>query len=151
MVTGLALLISSVSRDMLTVTAWSILAMFLLAIPSFNILMPGLTTQWIRVLPSYYLIDPVFRIINFDAGWSEVWRQLLVLLAISIALYGLGSGLSGGGWYEPETYWNFAAKRDCSRTEEFYLHLWLVMPSHLDAGAFPAFWLVFLGTPPGCG
>jgi ABC-2 type transport system permease protein len=90
MVTGLALLISSVSRDVLTVTAWSILAMFLLAIPSFNILMPGLTTQWIRVLPSYYLIDPVFRIINFNAGLSEVWSQLLVLLAISIALYGLG-------------------------------------------------------------
>jgi ABC-2 type transport system permease protein len=90
MVTGLALLISSVSRDMLTVIAWSILAMFLLAIPSFNILIPGLTTQWIRALPSYYLIDPVYRIINFDAGFDEVWSQLLLLLAFSVALYGLG-------------------------------------------------------------
>jgi ABC-2 type transport system permease protein len=90
MVTGLALLVSAVSRDMLTVIAWSILAMLLLAIPSFNILIPGLTTQWIRALPSYYLIDPVYRIINFGAGFGDVWSQLLLLLAFSAALYGLG-------------------------------------------------------------
>jgi ABC-2 type transport system permease protein len=90
LVTAVALLISSVSRDMLTVIAWGILAMFMLSVPSFNILMPGLITQWIRVLPSYYLIDPVYRIMNFDAGLSEVWSQLLVLLVISVTLYWLG-------------------------------------------------------------
>jgi ABC-2 type transport system permease protein len=90
LVTGSALLISSISRDMLTVTSWSILGMFLLAIPSFNILIPGLTTQWIRILPSYYLIDPIYRVINFGAGWADVWSQMLVLLAFSAALYGLG-------------------------------------------------------------
>jgi ABC-2 type transport system permease protein len=90
LVTAVALLISSVSRDMLTVIAWGILAMFMLSLPSFNILMPGLITQWIRVLPSYYLIDPVYRIMNFGAGWNDVSGQLLVLLAFSLGLYGLG-------------------------------------------------------------
>jgi ABC-2 type transport system permease protein len=90
LVTGLAFLISAVSRDMLTVIAWSIVAMFLLMVPSLNILMPGLTTQWIRVLPSYYLIDPVYRIINFGAQAGDVWLQLLVLLAFSLVVYGLG-------------------------------------------------------------
>ncbi|HSV86406.1 MAG TPA: ABC transporter permease, partial [Levilinea sp.] len=90
LITGSAFLISAVSRDMLTVIAWSIVAMFLMAIPSFNILIPGLTTQWIRALPSYYLIDPIYRIINFGAGWSDVRSHLLLLLAFSIAIYGLG-------------------------------------------------------------
>jgi ABC-2 type transport system permease protein len=144
MVTGLALLISSVSRDVLTVTAWSILAMFLLAIPSFNILMPGLTTQWIRVLPSYYLIDPVFRIINFNVpDWPKFGVNCWCCWRSRLRSTGWVSGLSGGGWYEPATYWYFAAKRVCSGTEEFHLHLWLSDASCFDTGAFPAFWLLF--------
>jgi ABC-2 type transport system permease protein len=90
MVTGTAFLISAVSRDMLTVIAWGMLAMFLMAVPSLNILMPGLTTQWVRLIPSYYLIDPIYRIINFGAGPADVAVQLLILLAFSIILYGLG-------------------------------------------------------------
>ncbi|MEN4041747.1 MAG: ABC transporter permease [Anaerolineaceae bacterium] len=90
LITGAAFLVSSVSRDMLTVIAWSIVAMFLMVIPSFNILLPGLATQWIRALPSYYLIDPIYRVISFGAGWNDVGSQLLILLAYSILIYGLG-------------------------------------------------------------
>lgn len=90
LVTGLSFLIASVARDMMSVIAWSMLGMIILAIPSFNILLPGLTTGWIKIIPSYYLVDTVYRVINFEAGWSQVGGSLITLLALAAASFGLG-------------------------------------------------------------
>ena len=90
MVTGMSFMIASVARDMMSVMAWSMLAMILLAIPSFNILLPGLTTNWIKVIPSYYFVDTVYRVMNFNAGFSQVSASLMVLLALAVAFFGLG-------------------------------------------------------------
>jgi ABC-2 type transport system permease protein len=90
LITGISFLISSVGRDMMSVMGWGMLALIVLAIPSFNILLPGLTTGWIKALPSYYLVDTVYRVINFEAGWSDVAGNLLALLLFSVAFIGLG-------------------------------------------------------------
>jgi ABC-2 type transport system permease protein len=95
LITGLALLIASVSRDMMSVMAWGMLALILLAVPSFNLLLPGLTTGWIQVIPSYYLVDTIYRVVNFDAGWSQVAGSLAALLAFSIGFFGLGVAVLG--------------------------------------------------------
>jgi ABC-2 type transport system permease protein len=95
LITGLSLMIASVSRDMTSVMGWGMLALILLAIPSFNLLLPGLTTDWIRVIPSHYLVDTIYRVINFDASWSQVRTNLVVLLAFSIGFFGLGMVVLG--------------------------------------------------------
>lgn len=88
--TAVAFLLSSISKDMLSVTGWGTLAILILALPSFNLVFPGLTSNWVRAIPSYYLIDTVHRVLNFDAGWQDVGPNLLILGACSVLLVGLG-------------------------------------------------------------
>jgi ABC-2 type transport system permease protein len=90
MVTGVAFLIASVGRDLMSVMGWGILAILLLALPSFSFLVPGLATNWIKALPSYYLVDTVYTTINFGATWADAARNLLLLLAYAAAFMTLG-------------------------------------------------------------
>ena len=61
-----------------------------LAIPAMNVLLPGLTTDWIKIIPSYYLVDSVHRIMNFDATWGAVWSNILILAAFAVVFLSLG-------------------------------------------------------------
>jgi ABC-2 type transport system permease protein len=90
LITGISFLIASVARDFMSVVGWGMLVIILMAIPAFNVLLPGLTSDWVRVLPSYYYVDPLYRVINFGAGWSQVYPSLLALLAFGAAFFALG-------------------------------------------------------------
>jgi ABC-2 type transport system permease protein len=90
LVTGLGFLVASISKDMMTVMGYGMVVLIVMGIPAFNVLLPGLTTDWIRILPSYYLVDTVHQVLNFGAGWGEVASNLAILLASSIAICGFG-------------------------------------------------------------
>jgi ABC-2 type transport system permease protein len=90
LVTGLAFIIASVSKDMMTVIGWSFLAMILLLIPAFGIMFPGPVSNWIKVIPSYHLIDTVNKAVNYNIGWSECWDNMLILLGFDILVIILG-------------------------------------------------------------
>jgi ABC-2 type transport system permease protein len=85
MVTGAAFLIASVARGLMSVLGWGSLLMLLLSIPGLAILLPGVMTGWVRILPSHYLVDTVHRVLNFGAGWADVASNL-VALAVSAAV-----------------------------------------------------------------
>lgn len=90
LVTGLAFLLSSVGKDMISVMAWGILALLILAIPSFGVVFPGAVSDWVKVIPSYYMVESVHQAANFGAGWGDLWTNMLILLAFSILFLGLG-------------------------------------------------------------
>ena len=90
LVTGVAFLIASVGRDLMSVMGWGVLAVLLLALPTFTILVPGLASDWIKTIPSYYLADTVYRVLNFDASWGDVTPNLLMLLVYAAAFMALG-------------------------------------------------------------
>ena len=90
LVTGLAFLIASAARDIMAVLGWGILALLVLSLPSFGVIFPGTVSDWVRAIPSFYLVDTVHRVVNFGAGWSAVGSNLLVLLAVSVFVLGLG-------------------------------------------------------------
>jgi ABC-2 type transport system permease protein len=90
LVTGVAFLMASVSKDMMSVIGWSILAILVMVIPTFSALFPGMANNWIKILPSYYLVDSVYRVLNFSAGWREVGVNLLVLSGLAMAFMALG-------------------------------------------------------------
>ncbi|MFQ5942698.1 MAG: ABC transporter permease [Anaerolineales bacterium] len=90
MVTGIAFVLASASRDMMSVMWKGMLAIVILAIPAMNVLLPGLTTDWIKVIPSYYLVDAVHQVVNFDASWGAVWSDVLILAAFAAAFLSLG-------------------------------------------------------------
>jgi ABC-2 type transport system permease protein len=93
LVTGLAFLIASFARDMLSVLGWGILVLLLLAIPGLALLLPGLASGWARLLPSYYLVDTMHRVMNFGAGWVDVWPNLAILAGWAVACLALGAAV----------------------------------------------------------
>ncbi len=90
LITGAAFLISSVSKDFMSVLAWSIPAFVILIVPSFGVLFPGTVTEWIKILPTYYLVDTVHRVANFGSGWGDIWLNLVILLAYCLVITWLG-------------------------------------------------------------
>jgi ABC-2 type transport system permease protein len=90
LITGISFLIASLGRDMLSVMGWGMLAIILLAIPTFSILIPGMRSVWTRVIPSHYLAETTYRVINFNAGWADVAPNFVILLAYAASFLVLG-------------------------------------------------------------
>jgi ABC-2 type transport system permease protein len=90
MVTGVGFIIAALSKDFMSVLAWGMVALIPLFIPSFGIMFPGAVTGWVKVIPSYYLVDTVHRVASFGAGWSDIWLNLLILLGFNVALVWVG-------------------------------------------------------------
>lgn len=94
-VTGVGFLLASAARDMMSVVAWGVLAIVILSLPSVGVLFPGLFTGWVKLIPSYYLVDAVHRAANFGAGWNELWPNLVGLGVFGVAAMTLGSVVLG--------------------------------------------------------
>lgn len=90
LVTGIGFLLSLTGRDMMAVMSWGLLAILVLILPALGVLLPGTVSSWVKVIPSYYLVDTVHRVMNFGAGWRDVWTNLVILLGFGLAFCGLG-------------------------------------------------------------
>lgn len=88
--TGLSFLISSFAKDFMSVLAWSIPVLVVLIVPSLGVMIPGVITDWVKVIPSYYLVDMVHRVANYGSGWGDIWASLLILLGYTVAIVGVG-------------------------------------------------------------
>ena len=90
LVTGIGFLIGSLAKDMMSVMPWVLVVFIPLVIPSFNVMFPGTITGWVKIIPSYYLVDTVHRVANFGAGWGDIWRNLLMLVAFDVVIVWIG-------------------------------------------------------------
>jgi ABC-2 type transport system permease protein len=90
LVTGIGFLIASVATDLMSVMGWGILVMLTLSLPAFTVLIPGITTAWVRLIPSYYLVNVVYQVVNSGWGWADAGPDLLALLAFALFFLGLG-------------------------------------------------------------
>ena len=93
LITGIAMVIAAVARDMLSVISWGTLGIMILGFPAATIMFPGMIPDLVRAIPSFYLIDTLHRILNFAAPISAVWGNLLVLSGWSCGLALLGAAL----------------------------------------------------------
>jgi len=90
LVTGIAFIIASLAKDMMSVMAWGVVTLVPLLIPSFSVMFPGAITGWVKVIPSYYLVDTVHRAANFGTGWGDIWLNLLILSGFDLAIVWIG-------------------------------------------------------------
>ena len=90
MATAIGFLLAAVARDMMTVMAWGMLVIIILAIPAIGVLIPGTLTSWSQAIPSFYLVDTIHRVSNFGAGWAESSANLITLLIYDIVLFAAG-------------------------------------------------------------
>ena len=90
LVTGDGFIIAAVSKDFMSVLGWGVLGFIVLLIPSFSVIAPGVITGWVKIFPSYYLVNTVHRAANFGSGWGDVGINLLILLGFSLAILWIG-------------------------------------------------------------
>ncbi len=88
--TGISFLISAKARDFMSVLAWSFPILIILIIPSFTVIFPGIVTGWVKIIPSYYLVDTVHRSANFGSGWGDIWVNLLILFSFTAVIFWAG-------------------------------------------------------------
>lgn len=89
-VTGIAFLIASVSRDMMGVFAWSFPLIIVMLIPSYGVVFPGTLTSWSQFIPSYYMVSTIHQVVNFGASWGAVAHNLLALLIMGVVFMAAG-------------------------------------------------------------
>ncbi len=89
-VVGIGFLLASLARDVMAVTGWGMLILILMAVPGFGTVIPGLISDWARVIPSYYLTDTVNRVANYGAGWGDVAPNMAILAGIAAVALWLG-------------------------------------------------------------
>lgn len=89
-VTGVAFIVAAVSKDFMSVLGWGMLAFLVSALPAFGVLFPGAITGWVKVVPTYYLVDTVHRAANFGSGWGDLWLNLVILLGCCAVITWLG-------------------------------------------------------------
>jgi ABC-2 type transport system permease protein len=80
---------------MTTTMAWGMPVILVLSVPAFGVLFPGSVSDWVRAVPSYYLVDIVHQTANFGAGWAEAWDSLLILLGFDALFLALGVTVLG--------------------------------------------------------
>jgi len=82
----LGLILGSFARDISSMFAIMKSGGILLFAPAFFYFFPEIP-QWIgRIFPTYYLVEPVVRISQEGAGWTDVAVHVFVLLAIDVLL-----------------------------------------------------------------
>jgi ABC-2 type transport system permease protein len=90
LVTGLGFLIASFSKDLMGTMGWGMLAIIVLSLPSFGVLLPGAVTGWVKIIPSYHLVEPVYLALNFPVTWADVSLNLAVLMGYALLFVVLG-------------------------------------------------------------
>jgi ABC-2 type transport system permease protein len=91
MVTGVAFFIAAFASGFMSVLSWSVLFLFVLILPGIGVIFPTVASDWIKVIPSYYLVDTLHRVLNYGAGWGAVSMNLLYLFAGGLVFLLLGS------------------------------------------------------------
>ena len=91
---GMGFFVAAISKNNTSVLAWAVIALILMMIPGLSVLLPGLATGWMKVIPSYYFVDSLHRILNFGAGWTDLGRNLALLLAVGAGTLAIGTAVT---------------------------------------------------------
>lgn len=79
LVTGFGLIAGSTGKDFIGIVFWSMVFMIPLAIPSFAVLFPGSAAGWVKLLPSYGLVESIVRATAYGDGLTDLLGPLLLL------------------------------------------------------------------------
>jgi ABC-2 type transport system permease protein len=90
LVTGVGLIAGSTGKDFVGLVFWSMAFMIPLMVPAFAVLFPGTAALWVRVLPTYGLVETIIRASAFGDGITDVAGLLLVLAAWCAVTFGVG-------------------------------------------------------------
>ena len=74
--TGFGLIAGSAGKDFIETLFYGMAFMIPLMIPAIAVLFPGSAAVWVKILPSYGLVQAVVQSSAYNAGWLEVLPHL---------------------------------------------------------------------------
>lgn len=93
LVTGFGMIAGSFGRDFLGTMLVAMLFMIPLMIPAFAALFPGTAPTWVRILPTYGLVEAIIRVTVDGDGLLEIAPALLMLAAWGAAVFAVGAAV----------------------------------------------------------
>jgi ABC-2 type transport system permease protein len=90
MFTGVALFVGSAGKDFMGQLFYSMMFVIPLLIPAFAVLFPGTAAAWVRVIPTYPIIDVLNGAFNYGATWADSWQSLAYAAVWLVILFGAG-------------------------------------------------------------
>ncbi len=90
MFTGIALFVGASGKDFMGQLFYTMLFTIPLLIPTFAVLFPGTAAVWVRVLPSYPIIDTLYAAMTYGTTWADAAGSLAYAAAWLVVLYGAG-------------------------------------------------------------
>lgn len=91
LVTGLGFIAGASGKDFIGIVFYSLLFMFPLLIPPFTVFFPGTASFWVKLLPSYGLVQTIVGAATYGEGWSAVLPDLAMLLAWCVVVFAAGA------------------------------------------------------------
>ena len=90
MVTGVAMISGSAGKDLVSTMLLGMVFLIPLCIPAFAVLFPGTVAPWVRILPSYGLVQTIIGTSFYGYGWVDVSRHLLTLAVWCVVFAAVG-------------------------------------------------------------
>ncbi len=90
MVTGFAMISGAFGKDFISVLFWSMLFMVPMLIPAFGLLFPGSASFWIRVIPSYGLVEAITGVTAYGEGWAETLPNMGLVAGWTVVAFVIG-------------------------------------------------------------
>lgn len=90
MVTSVAMISGAAGKDFLETLFLSMLFLIPLMIPAFAALFPGTASTWIRVLPTYGLVQGIMRSTAYMEGWEKVLPYIGMVIVWNVVIFGAG-------------------------------------------------------------
>lgn len=87
MFTGVALFVGASGKDFMGQLFYSMLFVIPLLIPTFSVLFPGTAAVWVKVLPTYPIIDTLVGAMNYGATWSDSLGSLAYAAGWLVVLF----------------------------------------------------------------
>ena len=91
MVAGIGMITGSAGKDFMGTLMYGMVFMLLLVIPAFAVLFPGMASTWVKILPSYGIVEGMVATTIYGKGWGDS-VPYLGFIAIWDTII-LGSGL----------------------------------------------------------
>ncbi len=90
MFTGIAMAVGAAGKDFMGTLFYAMAFVLPLMIPAFALLLPGTASAWVRVLPTYGLIQMLNGVTAYGRGIDEYLPQLGISVAWLVAIYVAG-------------------------------------------------------------
>ena len=90
MVTGIAFISGTAGKDFMGTLLYSMFFLIPLMIPTLSVFFPGSASVWVKILPTYGLVEGIMRSSVYGQGWLDIMPFLLMVVAWNIVIFSTG-------------------------------------------------------------